>query len=181
MTKKAWMYIVGGVVVIVLIILIAMLWGKKAATGPEGGVATGSVSGVVPEESKTRLEVPANTKVPDANSEVGADVAKPTAVANAAPGVSSKFRAFSISINNNDFAPGTVIISVGDIAHIDFTAVDRSYDITQPDYGFKLNIAKGETKLLEGQYSTAGKYIFYCSECGGPDKGPVGYIVVVPK
>jgi plastocyanin len=180
MTKKAWIYIVGGVVVIVLIILIAMLLGKKAGKDPGGETITAPV-GTEVEGSKTRLDVPADTKVPDSSSQVSADVAKPISVSVAAPGTTSKKRTFTVSINNNDFSPSNVIINVGDIAHIDFTAVDKAYDITQPDYGFQLNIAKGETKLLEGQYPSPGKYVFYCESCGGPDKGPVGYITVVPK
>jgi heme/copper-type cytochrome/quinol oxidase subunit 2 len=183
MKKGTLAYIVGGAVLLVIIVILAATHFSQLQ-GTFSSPPSSSVSPVANEQapsSKTHLDIPANVTVPDTNSTVDATVAKPESVAIAAPDTTSKFRTFAIAIRSNVFTPSTVIVNVNDIAHINFTAVDNVYDITQPDYGFKLIIPKGQTKLLEAQYTAPGKYVFYCAACGGPDKGPVGYVIVVPK
>ncbi len=172
------------VIIVAAIIILALVVGVwwvvrdvQKATQP-GGEDSG-ING--PSASDTRQDVPSGTTVPDQNTNVSGDVARPDAVTAAAPGVDSKKRTFKINIDNNKFDPSTVIVYAGDIAHIEFTAVDKNYDIVQPDYGFRLDIAKGQTRLIEGQYNSTGKYIFYCESCGGLEGGVQGYVIVVPK
>jgi len=184
MNKTTWAYVTGGAIAVVLVIVVIWLATRTGRTSQPGGSAANAVPGAVtvtPSGPQTKLPVPSGTTVPDATSKVSGDVAKPLAVTQAAPGVDSKVRSFTIQINNNQFTPAQVVAYVNDIVHITFTAVDKDYDVTQPDYGFRLVIPKGQTKLLEGQFTSAGKYVFYCASCGGPDQGPVGYLVAVPR
>ena len=88
---------------------------------------------------------------------------------------------FSVSVSGNKFSPDTIIVKVGDRARINFTAVDKDYDFTQPDYGFSVPLPKSQKKIVEFQASAEGKFTFYCKSCGGLSKGPVGYLVVVSK
>lgn len=175
--------LIGGVMVVVLLLVLGGVWwamrdarSDSPLPGDSPEISTGG-----PQVSRTREDVPRNVTVPDANSAVSAEVAKPEVVIDAAPGVVSQYRAFKVRIENDTFIPSTIIVHTGDIAHIDFTAVDKPYDIVQPDYGFKLTIAKSETRLLEGQYTSPGKYVFYCESCGGLDSTARGYITVVPR
>lgn len=140
------------------------------------GAAVEDVTGQI----VTREEVPPGVVVPDQTANVPANVARPEVVVSAAPDTESKKRVFSISIDGGKFIPDTVILNAGDIANVTFTAVDRSYEVVQPDHGFRLNIPAGESKLLEAQFNIPGKYTFYCGSCGGPDAGPRGYFTVVP-
>ncbi len=179
MNKRTWLVIVGALIVVLLVALIVWQLTKNAGSGNQAAGGPGGAAGTA--SSTTRLPVPVGTTVPDANSSVSGDVAKPQSVTQAAPGVTSKIRTFSVQINHNTFTPAEFDAYVGDIVSINFTAVDKDYDVVQPDYGFKLTIPKGQTKLLQGQYTSAGKYIFYCQSCGGPQSGPVGYLVAVPK
>lgn len=169
---------------LVAVLVIAGLAGyylgrnKAGLGGPQGG-PNGTGDGA-PAASATREDVPAGTGVPEPGANVAANIAVPQSVAPAAPGVDSKKRQFRVEVNNGAFVPDTVIVKRGDIAHISFVAVDKDYDLVQPDYGFSLQLPRGEEKLLEAQFPNDGKYIFYCPSCGGPDSGPKGYIIVVP-
>lgn len=170
------------IVVVVIVLGIVAWWFMRdgGSNGP-GGNNSNTGAAVDPNSSLTREEVPAGITVPDAGSSASADVAVPNSVATAAPGVESKKRSFKINIEDDEFKPSTVIINLGDIANINFTAVDKSYDIVQPDYGFRLTIQEGQTRLLEGQFANPGKYLFYCESCGGLEGDTKGYIIVVPK
>ena len=84
-------------------------------------------------------------------------------------------------LDKDAVSPQKVIVKLLDIVTINFSAVDKSYDMTQPDNGLSWTVPKGGSKNLQFQGSTPGQFTFYCVSCGGPDKGPVGYIVVVPK
>lgn len=93
----------------------------------------------------------------------------------------SNFRSFSLSVSSNEFSPSNVIAYIGDTVRLNITAKDKDYDFYQPDYGLSKQLPKGVAALVEFQVTAAGKYTFYCKSCGGPAKGPVGYVVVVPK
>jgi hypothetical protein len=41
------------------------------------------------------------------------------------------------------------------------------------------NAQQGETKILEFQANQEGSFTYYCSTCGGPEKGPMGNIIIV--
>jgi hypothetical protein len=168
---------VGSLIVVLLIAGIAgyYLGRNNVGMGGPSQDAAGEAA-----RSDTREDVPAGTTVPDPGAQVASNIAVPEGVAPAAPGVDSKKRQFSVEVRGDAFVPDTVIVSRGDIAQINFLAVDKDYDLVQPDYGFSLALPQGEKRLLEAQFPNAGKYVFYCPSCGGPDSGPKGYIIVVP-
>ncbi len=177
-------FIAVAVILIIFGIIFFVFTGSKSGIGLPGVSPGGAPAGGGQGQggnSTTRTPAPANVSVPGATSTVSADVAKPQVVAPAAPGVSKNFRSFKISVGNNVFSPSTVIVNVGDTVHLNLTAADKNYDFTQPDYGFNLEIPKGQTKLLEFQTTTEGKFTFYCKACGGPASGPVGYIIVASQ
>ncbi|MDA2936238.1 cupredoxin domain-containing protein [Patescibacteria group bacterium AH-259-L05] len=135
-----------------------------------------------PAEQVTREEVGEVIEVPEPGSELeDKTIAIPEVTAAAAPGVEARFRRFFISIENDRYVPSEVIVNTGDTVHIDFTAVDKTYDITLPDYGMKQIVATGETKIFEFQAVNTGKFLYYCDLCGGVKGKVTGHIIVVPR
>jgi len=133
--------------------------------------------------TSTRLAVPDKVVVPDAGAstiEIPKNVVVPSVVNNAAPNVETKYRLFNLTLKGGQILPeNTLAVRAGDTVHINFTAEDKNYDIVQPDNGFSLQLPKGSQKFLEFSVQEEGKYVFYCKSCGGPEQGPVGYIIVV--
>lgn len=180
--------LIGGLVVVVVVVLLALYFGKNSGVKNQagggaaaGGAATAGGKAGEPVKSATRQEVSSGVVVPDAtaSSTVPANVAKPKIVTEAAPGSTSKFRSFSLSVTGGKFVPETVIVNAGDTVHLDITASDKDYDFYQPDYGLSTVLPKGVKKVVEFQATSQDKYTFYCQSCGGPSKGPVGYVTVV--
>ena len=166
-----------GIVILVIAGVFVYKAGQKSAVDAPGEgkpIASGP-------ESATKSEVSLATVVPDANSSAADGVAKPEYVTPTAPGSELSFRSFDVRIEKGRFIPENVVIYSGDVARISFTAVDRAYDVTQPDTGYKIQVKKGETKEFEGKFPNPGKFTAYCDACGGPEAGFLGYIVVVPK
>lgn len=130
-----------------------------------------------------KAAVPENIKVPAAGEIIPEakkkEIAVPTVVVAAAPGVTSSFRNFNISGEGGKFIPAKVIASLGDTIHINFTAVDRDYDIVFPSYNMRQTAKQGQTKTLEFQAISDGDFLYYCAACGGPDSAAVGHIIVV--
>jgi len=168
----------------VLVALVLAVWFVVGRTGkdePAGGTGTDSPAAAEPGETPTRGRVPENIVVPDAGAQNTGEIAVPKISVQAAPGVESKLRKFEINIEDNLFSPDTLAVNQGDTVQINFKAVDDDYDVVQPDYGLKLAIVKGAVKLMSFDAVSEGKYTFYCESCGGPAKGPVGYVMVVKK
>ena len=181
--KYLWWF--GGGLLVVAVLGFAI--GRWSVSGSPVSGGTGQQASVpVPEVNKaltsvyTKEAVPAGTVIPGVGSSVPANVAAPTVVqpVNTKINTGIQYRAFSLTIANGAFSPDTIIVRSGDVAHITITAADADYDFTQPDYGLRVGISKGQTKVVESQLSTPGKFTFYCGDCGGPDKGPKGYIIV---
>lgn len=176
--------VIGAIIGAAVLVAVAFYLGSRLpgqSIWPPGGLS-GLYGGGTEPQSVTRAEVPSDITVPGAGAtNVPDGMAVPKTEVQAAPGVDSKLRAFDISVNRDEFSPSTVAVNVGDTVHINLTAVDKDYDFTQPDYGFNMPLPKGVKKVLEFQVSNEGKFTFYCKSCGGPDKGPVGYIIVVNK
>jgi heme/copper-type cytochrome/quinol oxidase subunit 2 len=183
MRKQEALLVLIAIVVIVVIALIARRNGP-AAPGTHGAPgSSSSTTGVAgnPLESSTRTDAPQDATVPEENaSNVGADIAVPHLVTAAGPNVPYKYRSFDITVNNNKFTPATVTVNEKDTVHLNITAQDGAYDFYQPDYGLSTPLPKGEKKVVEFGANLSGKLTFYCQSCGGPDKGPVGYVIVVP-
>ncbi len=128
--------------------------------------------------------MPENIKVPEANEVLPAEqaekIAVPTVVTAAAPGAESKYRNFNIRAEGNKFSPSQIIVREGDTVQINFTAVDKDYDIVFPSYNMQQTAKQGETKMLAFQAVKSGNFTYYCNICGGPDSGVTGNIIVAP-
>ena len=176
--QKINLLILGGIVIVLL--LVIFLW-PHAETGlpVQNGNPSVSNSKQSVSQSETVTSVPANVTVPNiGDKNIPQDVAVPQIQSAAAPQSSASYRSFAISVNNNQFTPSTVIAKVGDTVDLEITAVDKNYDFTQPDLGLTQTIAQGATKKVQFAPMASGKFTFYCASCGGPDKGPIGYIIV---
>lgn len=178
-------------VVIVVVVVVALVYISKqgqpvpnlnptptpgtTTTQPEAATTTPQT------QPQTRIDVPENVVVPTRGAtNTPANVAVPTVVGPAGPSTKSSFRRFEVKVDNNKFVPDTVNAIAGDNIQIDFTAVDKEYDFTQPDYGFpKVPLPKGKSKPIAFQVTATGQFLFYCTACGGPTSGPVGKINVV--
>lgn len=175
--KKTLALIVGAVLVVVIV--GAALFIKRP---PSGGPERRGTNGGGEQGSATKTEVPKGATVPEKGAaNVPGNVATPQIVGPAAPTTDAKFRSFNMQVEGGKFVPDTVIVRKGDTVHINIAAVDKDYDFYQPDYGFSFPLPKGKGKVLEFGATAEGKYTFFCRECGGPEKGPLGYIVVVAK
>jgi len=186
-------------VAIILVVLVAVDMFKKPSADKlvvnvDNNVAPmevvdnleGDLAPAVPTVSpmdEFRVEVPVNTVVPGVDTQLTEDqkkeIALPVVVVPAAPGSTSKFRSFKISAENDIFIPSKVIASVGDTVHIDFTAVDKAYDIAFPSYNMKQSAVQGQTRILEFKARKEGSFTYYCPSCGGPETGPTGSIIIV--
>jgi len=176
MKNKKTLIILG--ILVVLIILILLLVKVKPAVTPESGIEN---AGGTP-ENMTRFEVPEDVVVPELGEEMeNKEIAVPLTVAQAGPQTEAMFRRFEISAENDKYSPSEVIVNERDTVHIDFTAVDKEYDIIFPDYGMKQTAKPGEKKILEFQAMTPGKFLYYCDLCGGLEGKTKGYVVVVPQ
>lgn len=134
-----------------------------------------------PKKSTTWNQIPVDVAVPEKGVVVPKNVASPETVVAAAIGSAASYRGYDLKIQANAFSPDTVIVRQGDVAHIVVVAVDGEYDVTQPDYGFHVVVPRGQTKTIQFGATAAGTFTFYCAQCGGPAKGPVGKIIVAPK
>ncbi len=134
---------------------------------------------------QTWQSVDKNIDVPATKEEaakLGENVAQPENVVKANANTDASIRTFQkLLIENNEFKPQEFRLKQGDVFDVFVKAIDKDYDITQPDYGIALKIKKGEEKRLQFQVTAPGKFMFYCESCGGPEKGPKGYLIVVPK
>ena len=176
MSRRHVYILAAGLVVIIVIAAVAFLsfGNPQSNTAPEQ-TQNGTGTNVV-----TREAPPSNVVVPDTGTtNVPTGVAVPESVSPSQTGSSQDLRTFAIQANAGAFIPDTVIMKKGDTVHINITAVDRDYDFTQPDYGANgIKIPKGTTKAIDFDGTAPGKFMFYCSSCGGPTKGPVGYIII---
>ncbi len=176
MNRKEWALVAVGVIVI--IVIVAVVRTRHSSTQPGSGSFTNGTNGT---GSQTRAEVPAGVVAPGQDAQnLPANVAAPKIVVSAAPSVPYSFRKFDIKVENGQFVPSEVIVNEKDTVNLQITAVDTNYDFYQPDYGLASALPKGQTKTIEFGGVSTGKFTFYCQACGGPAKGPVGYVTVVP-
>lgn len=190
--RKVFLLILGLVIIIALIIVISLTGkdeGPVLDDGQSNITETESLDDKVTSVEETtpadpfKREVPKDIKVPEAN-EVIADelkevIAVPKVVAPAAPGVTAKFRSFDIKGEGGKFIPSQIIANVGDTVHVNFTAVDKEYDIVFSSYNMKQTAQPGQTKILEFQALQAGNFIYYCNLCGGPESKTKGNFIIV--
>lgn len=133
-------------------------------------------------KDKFREEVPADIVIPDQNTVLTEEEKKitaiPTVVTEAAPGVEAQFRSFDIKGENGVFTPSKIIARVGDTIHVNFSAIDKDYDIVFPSYNMKQTAKKGQTKILEFQAVSDGSFLYYCDICGGEKSSTKGNIII---
>lgn len=192
--QKGLMIALLGVASILVILVAIDLFREPKAVLPTGNVETPTTvneqtdyTAVVEmpqiERDAFRADVPVDIVVPDVNAQLSEEqkkeIAVPTVVVAAAPGVDSKFRNFQIRADGGAFVPTKVIANAGDTVHIDFVAVDGDYDIVFPSYNMMQTAKQGQTKILEFQALQSGSFTYYCSSCGGPESGPKGNIIIV--
>lgn len=189
--KKSLVVII--VLALVVVILAAVILFKKpgeapvVVDNPVAPVGDEVGTGVIMDEPEVpvdefRAEVPVDIKVPEMGEQLSEAerkiVAVPTVVTAAAPGVESKFRSFDIKAENGKFEPSRIIGRVGDTIHVNFTAVDKEYDIVFPSYSMKQTAKAGQTKVLEFSAVIAGNFTYYCELCGGPESTARGNIII---
>jgi len=163
-----------GVGVAVILLVIAGVVIQRS--GP-GGVQ--SNTGEVEAKLITRTAVPLGVSIPEANAEKGGDVAVPELVAAAGPATAAKLRKFSLRIEGDKFIPDTVVVGKRDSLIFVLSAIDKDYSFDVPDYGIHAVVKKGTESAVRFNASASDKFIFYCEQCGGPERGPVGSLIVV--
>jgi heme/copper-type cytochrome/quinol oxidase subunit 2 len=179
MTTKNKIVSVVVIVLVALVIVVVVVMNRSSS--PTTAPGNNQTQATTPTTS-TRAPAPVDVTVPSQNATATApDVAVPQIVSPANAHSTSDYRSFSITADNNQFTPSTIIVNQGDIVNIVMTAVGKTYDFTQPDYGFKQTILAGQTKTIQFGATAAGQFTFYCTSCGGPMQGPTGTIIVVAK
>jgi plastocyanin len=171
---------IGGMAIVILALVVALVYLLRSpAIGPLNGEPGGETG--LP-TSDTRSEVSGDVTVPELGSETGdGSIAVPVGVTDAAPGATAQLRTFNIKAEGGKFNPSTVIVNEGDTVHINFTAVDGTYDMTLPDYGLKQTATEGQTKIFEFQATNDGQYTYYCESCGGLNSSAKGFIIIKPS
>jgi len=167
MNKPKLYFIIG---IVILAVVVGIAWYKISPTSMKSifspkqaekgeGLPADTTGGIFP----TRQEAPKDVVVPEPESTGQKDdVAIPKTSVPAAPGVEAKLRTFEITATAGKYSPSTIIVRIGDTVHIDFKAIDDTYDIVFPDYGLRQLAKKGETKIIEFQANTDGQFAFYC-------------------
>ena len=192
--KNTWIIIIFLLILASLVVLIGRsLRQGTASVSVPAATSSGSISGpaaspadnnfpTVTSTSEFAAPAPADTKVPSAGEILPAAeqkvIAVPTTVVPAAPGATTQFRTFNITAQGGYFTPYKIIANVGDTVHINFTAMDKTYDITFPSYGMKQTAQPGQTKVLEFLAQQSGTFQFYCDSCGGPTSTARGQIII---
>ncbi len=174
------------IVAVVIILVGGLVWffSSQKPTSNSGAPppAANKTPPPAPAGPVTREAAPKNVVVPEMGASAPPGVAIPQNVAPANTTAGTSFRMFNVKMQAGTFLPNEIIVYQGDGVKVSITAVDQNYDFFQPDYlGNKIAIAKGKTWAWIFDATAAGKFKFYCPSCGGPAKGPVGYLIVKPK
>jgi len=177
--KKIFAVVIAGLVLVAAAVLLVIGLSSKPSTPPAPSAE--SPTNQPPPVTREPL-TDKNIAIPEkGDTNQPADVAVPGQTGPASPKGDSSFRGYTLQAAGGKFMPSEFIFKQGDIVRIDFTAADRSYDFTQPDYGIHVAVNKGETKTIEFQASASGKYTFYCDSCSDITPRPVGILTIVPK
>ncbi len=162
---------IGIFVVILLVLGLRTGWfmGKKADTGanqkrvlgddpfrPENKNALQTIEG------GTREKIANDVKTPDVNATgTPKNVATPTNVVETG---NIAFRQFTIQGNGGAFVPSTIVVNEGDVVDLTLQAVDGDYSVFFSDFGVYGIAKKGETKKIQFQAPSYGKYTFVCND-----------------
>ncbi|MBI2591272.1 MAG: cupredoxin domain-containing protein [Candidatus Brennerbacteria bacterium] len=189
--------IISGIVILFALFISYRFYTRSNQKTAGGGTVeqqTGGAGSVLSEAEKARQgpfptiteeeikpQEAVKIKVPEPGDQTAENVAAPTNVQPAAPGIAAKDRTFTIQGENGVFTPSTIIVKVGDTVRLTINAVDKEYDFVLPDYGFATQpIAAGASTFLGFQALNSGKFIFYCKLCGGVNSTAKGELIVAP-
>ena len=177
MNKKGIIIIALAAVVIVAVV-VAVIAARRQGSATNGNPQSAAVAPV----SSTHSPMPENVVVPEAGAQnVSPGVAVPQVESAASASSNAKYRSYNIIVQNGEFMPSTIAVNQGDEVNLQIGAVGGNYDFTQPDYGIRISLPNGKSEHFEFGATAPGKFAFYCSLCGGPAKGPVGYLIVAGK
>lgn len=120
--------------------------------------------------------------VPEPNEKTGeSGLAVPRSAQESFPGSKNKMRSFDITAEKTAFSINKIIVNQNDIVRIQFTALDKNYDLTLPALGISQKVQKGERKTVEFQAIADGTFVFSCLSCDGSKESMKGVLIVVPK
>ena len=150
--------------------LIAAYPGVMFSATPSGPVPTSwPITGHVDVPEARTPDLPVTVAVPSVGETRGLyDAVKNTRI----------FRAY---LDDEQLVPSTFIVYQNDNVQLEITSFDNTYDINQPEYGIHMPIRLGMRTLIPFKATQAGTYLLFCQSCGGPSKGPVGYLMVLPE
>lgn len=173
--------VVGLLILVILAAVGVTIWyltRTPASTTPTQNAST------TPQAENASAEInqaPLDIAPPSPGEQAPEGVAVPKNEVKAAPQTSELLRFYDVKIENGKFTPSIIVVKQGDVAQVNMTAVDGDYDFTLPAFGVTVPLKKGVTRKLDLSTPESGAFQFYCSLCGGPEKGPVGTLSVVPK
>jgi plastocyanin len=187
-SKANWIIII--IVILVILIVVLAFSGsndkkdnKLGVFSEEKLVQTEELEVIAVKVDPYKEKMPEDIVVPEKDAELTEEeaevIAVPKAVVDASADSEIKFRSFDIRAEAGKFIPSKIIVNEGDVVHIDFTAIDKDYDIQFPSYGMKQIAKQGQTKILEFQAIPVGNYVYFCESCGGVDSGTKGNIIVL--
>lgn len=188
MDKKKFILIIFGLIIILILFVIILNSNEKENIKIDNSVSvvkTENKDITKKTESKDfyNTEVLQDIKVPEVDEVVPdslkEEIAVPAVVAPAAPGVSAKFRSFNIKAEGGKFIPSKIIVNIDDTVHVNFSAIDKDYDIVFSGYNMRQTAKKGQTKVLEFQALQSGNFVYYCDICGGSSSKTKGELIIV--
>jgi heme/copper-type cytochrome/quinol oxidase subunit 2 len=150
-----------------------------------GGNLTGSPVG------PSTADAPLNTTMNDLNARLLFSPIVPVSAAPTPPeqvffaseqSESVRLNSFTIVADKGSFSPSTIVVGDGENVQINFTAVDRDYDlaVAQP-IGAYVRAKAGETQVFGFSTDQVGTYQFMCFQYCPEGRTIEGSIVVLKK
>lgn len=150
------------------------------------------------EKTETGLEIEIDREeieaiVPDSDTELTEEqrqviaVPESSASSNPASGTMSQNRSFNFNLENDNLintgnSGKEINVYIYDNIILNFTAIDKDYDINMPEFfGKTIDVKVGETATRMFQVSNAGSFPYYCEVCGGINSPASGLINVVNR
>jgi len=135
--KKGKLLIIGAIISFLAVGSLIIFSGKKTGLAPS---LTPTASG---NYTETKRELPKDEKVYGMGEITPEGVAAPISISKMTGDAGINLFAFSITAEKDKFTPNTVFIYQNDIVKLFIKAVDKDYDIYQPNSGLKIVFKKG--------------------------------------
>ncbi len=186
MDKQKTIYTTIGILLALAIVIIGYYGFKnhkkvsQQATNKQTQGQQVATNGTTPQPKNYNPKVPKNVKVPKKGEKVeDKDVAVPNIESQAAPGVETQFRKFTLSFKNDTLTPNKIIVYKGDTIHLDISATGKTYDLSIPAvYGISKTVIPGQKAIIEFQAYQTGQFDIVCKTCGNKK---VGLLIVAPR